>query len=112
LRSFAGEKQTGTFERLEPFSPTREQLRGYAGVYRSDELNADWTIAEHGATLVIRRLGNAETVIEPLAADMFTTIGDFMKFTRDGRGTITGFTLVSTGARSLRFERLNRQEGP
>jgi CubicO group peptidase (beta-lactamase class C family) len=112
LRSFAGEKQTGTFERLEPFSPSREQLRAYAGVYRSDELNAEWTIAEHGSTLVIRRLGNAETVIEPLAADMFTTIGDFMKFTRDGRGTITGFTLVSTGARSLRFDRVNRQEGP
>ena len=108
LRSFAGEKPTGTFERVEPFSPSPAQLRAYAGVYASDELNAEWTIAEHGSTLVIRRLGNADTVVEPLATDMFTTIGDFMTFSRDARGTITGFTLTSTGARSLRFERVNR----
>jgi hypothetical protein len=37
---------------------------------------------------------------------MFTTVGDYMRFSRDARGTITGFTLVSTGARSLRFERV------
>jgi hypothetical protein len=108
LRSFAGEKQTGTLERVEPFSPSPAQLRAYAGVYASDELNAEWTIAEHGSTLVIRRLGNADTVVEPLATDMFTTIGDFMKFSRDARGTITGFTLTSSGARSLRFERVTR----
>lgn len=108
LRSFAGEKQTGTFERVEPFSPSPAQLRAYAGVYASDELNAEWTIAEHGSTLVIRRLGNADTVVEPLASDMFTTVGDFMKFSRDARGTITGITLTSSGARSLRFERVNR----
>ena len=107
LRSFAGETQTGTFERVEPFSPSPEQLRAYAGVYVSDELNAEWTIAEHGSSLVIRRLGNADTVIEPLATDMFTTVGDYMKFSRDARGT-TGFTLVSTGARSLSFKRVNR----
>jgi CubicO group peptidase (beta-lactamase class C family) len=108
LRSFAGEKQTGTLERVEPFSPSPAQLRAYAGVYASDDLNAEWTIDEHGSTLVIRRLGNADTVVEPLATDMFTTIGDFMKFSRDARGTITGFTLTSSGARSLRFERVTR----
>jgi CubicO group peptidase (beta-lactamase class C family) len=108
LRSFAGEKQTGTFERLEPFRPSPAQLRAYAGVYASDELNVEWTIAEQGATLVIRRPGSADTVIEPLATDMFTTIGDFMKFSRDASGTTTGFTLVSHGVRSLRFERVRR----
>lgn len=108
LRSFAGEKQTGTLERVEPFSPSPAQLRAYAGVYASDELNAEWTIAGHGSTLVIRRLGNADTVVEPLATDMFTTIGDFMTFSRDARGTITGLTLTSTGVRSLRLERVTR----
>ena len=108
LRGFAGEKPTGTFERVEPFNPSPAQLRAYAGVYASDELNAEWTIAEHGSTLVIRRLGNADTVVEPLATDMFTTVGDFMKFSRDARGTITGFTLTATGARGLRFKRVNR----
>lgn len=108
LRGFAAEKPTGTFERVEPFSPSPAQLHAYAGIYASDELNAEWTIAQHGSTLVIRRLGNADTVVEPLATDMFTTIGDYMKFSRDARGTITGFTLTSTGARSLRFERVNR----
>ena len=108
LRGFAGEKPTGTFERVEPFSPSPAQLRAYAGVYASDELSAEWTIAEHGSTLVIRRLGNADTVVEPLATDMFTTVGDFMTFSRDARGTITGFTLTASGARGLRFTRVKR----
>jgi CubicO group peptidase (beta-lactamase class C family) len=108
LRGFAGEKPTGTFERVEPVSLSPAQLQAYAGRYASEELDAEWTIAEHGSTLVIRRLGNADTVVEPLATDMFTTVGDYMKFSRDARGTITGFTLTATGARDLRFERMNR----
>jgi hypothetical protein len=39
---------------------------------------------------------------------MFTTIGDFMRFSRDARGAITGFTLVAYGARGLQFERVAR----
>jgi CubicO group peptidase (beta-lactamase class C family) len=108
LRGFADEKPTGTFERVEPFRPSPAQLRAYAGVYASDELDVEWTIAEHGSTLVIRRPGKADTVVEALAADTFTSIGDFMTFSRDGRGTITGFTLTSTGARRLVFERVDR----
>jgi CubicO group peptidase (beta-lactamase class C family) len=106
LRGFDGEKPTGTFARVEPFSPSPAQLRAYAGVYASEELDVEWTIAEHGATLVIRRPGNGDTVVEPLATDMFTTIGDFMTFSRDARGAITGLTLTATGARGLRFKRV------
>jgi hypothetical protein len=31
-----------------------------------------------------------------------------MKFSRDSRGAIDGFTLVSTGVRNLSFDRVNR----
>ena len=63
-------------------------------------------IVVRGSALAITRIGNADTVVEPLATDMFTTIGDFMRFSRDTRGTITGLTLVSSGARGLRFTRV------
>jgi CubicO group peptidase (beta-lactamase class C family) len=108
LRSFADAAQTGTFNRVEPLTLTSMQLRAYAGVYASTELDAEWTIAEDGSALVIRRQGNGDAVVEPIATDVFTTIGDYMRFSRDARGAITGFTLVSSGARGLRFERVNR----
>jgi CubicO group peptidase (beta-lactamase class C family) len=108
LHSYMGTTRTGAFERVEPFVLSPAQLRLYAGLYRSDELNAEWNLAEHGATLVIQRLGNADTVVEPLAADTFTTIGDFMRFSRDSSGKITGFTLVASGARGLQFQRVTQ----
>jgi CubicO group peptidase (beta-lactamase class C family) len=103
MRAFEGQTLNGTFERVEPFAPTPAQLRDYAGRYASDELNVVWTISVRDSGLVIERIGNADTPVSALAIDMFTTIGDFMRFTRDGRGAITGFTLVSNGARSLAF---------
>ena len=108
FQSFVDQTQNGTFERVEPFAPSSAQLRAYTGTYTSSELDVAWTIAERDSGLVIWRPGKADTVVEPLATDMFTTIGDFMKFSRDSRGAINGFTLVSTGARSLSFERVNR----
>jgi hypothetical protein len=102
------EPSSGPFERVQPFTPSSEQLRAYAGAYQSAELAVEWSIAEHGSGLVIRRPGKADTAVEPLAADTFTTIGDFMKFSRDSNGAINGLTVVSTGARGLRFERVNR----
>jgi hypothetical protein len=82
-------------------------LRTYAGAYQSAELAVQWTIAARDGGLVIRRPGKADTAVEPLAADMFTTVGDFMKFSRDSNGVIDGLTVVATGARGLRFERVN-----
>ena len=108
FRNFIEQTQSGAFERVQPFTPSREQLRAYAGAYRSAELAVEWTIAVRDSGLVIRRPGKADTVVEPLAADTFTTIGDFMKFSRDPNGAISGLTVVSTGARGLRFERVNR----
>jgi CubicO group peptidase (beta-lactamase class C family) len=108
FRNFIEEKPSGAFERVQPFTPSIEQLRTYAGAYRSAELAVEWTIAVRDTALVIRRPGKADTTVEPLATDMFTTIGDFMKFSRDPRGAIDGLTVVSSGARGLRFERVNQ----
>jgi hypothetical protein len=105
MRSFDGQTQTGAFQRVETFAPSPAQLRAYAGHYASDELDVVWTLDVNDSTLVIRRPGNADTVVQPLATDMFTTVGDFMRFSRDARGAITGFTLVASGARGLQFER-------
>ena len=105
LRAFDGQTMSGTFERVEGFSPSPAQLRD-DWVYSSDELDVIWTLVVRDSALVITRIGNADTVVEPLATDMFTTIGDFMRFSRDARGAITGVTLVSSGARGLRFTRV------
>jgi CubicO group peptidase (beta-lactamase class C family) len=108
LRTFDGQKQTGVFARVEPFTPSSAQLRAYAGVYASSELDVEWTLVADDATLKIRRSKRADTAVQPLDVDMFTTIGDSMTFSRNSRGEVTGFTLVSTGVRSLPFARVDR----
>lgn len=87
LRSFPGETQTGTFARVEPFTPSRTQLRACTAAYASEELNVEWHIVERDSTLMIQRPANADTVVQPLATDMFTTIGDFMRFSRTAKHT-------------------------
>lgn len=108
VRGFESKTLHKEFERLPPFTPTSTQLQAYAGTYESSELSITWTIAARDSGLVIRRPARADTNVEPLALDMFSTIGDFMTFTRDSHGNINGFTLVASGVRGLRFERVKQ----
>jgi hypothetical protein len=108
MRSFADSTETGLFDRLAPLTPSASDLRAYAGDYASSELGVTWTIVQRGSSLAISRLGRPDTVVEPVTKDTFTTIGDYMTFLRAEGGAVTGFRLVSSGIRDLRFERVNR----
>jgi hypothetical protein len=108
FQSFSDRTRTGTFDRVEPFAPSMSDLRVYAGAYRSDELGVTWNIEVRGSTLAIRRPARPETVVEPIARDTFTTIGDSMTFERDARGAVRGLALASTGVRRLTFSRVEQ----
>lgn len=108
VRGFIEPGMEKTFERMAEFKPTSAQLRAYAGTYYSPEVDVTWAITEGGSGLVIRRPARADTAAAPLASDVFTTIGDFMNFSRDGRGNVNGLEIFSSGLRGLRFERVNR----
>ena len=100
------EGPTGTgdvFERVEPFAPTPAQLEAFAGVYRSDEIEAIYRIVIKEGRLRLERLKSASAELEPLITDTFSGQPGVIRFTRDATGGVTGFVLEAGRVRGMRF---------
>jgi len=92
-----------------PFGPAAAQLGLFEGVYSSPEVEGIFTLAARNAGLVMEIPGRANISLQPVFTDAFAgAIVGVVKFSRDGRGIVTGFTANSDGARGLRFERIKR----
>lgn len=79
-------------------------LPSFAGEYRSDELDVTYTVAARDSSLVLQ-----SSTLHPVFKDAF--VGDYMgtvRFLRDPKGSITGFTLNRNSAKGVRFERVKR----
>lgn len=100
------------WQRVEAFVPSRVDLRAFAGAYVSPELESTCMMAARDSDLVIQIRGRTDVVLRPLFADVFqgeegNRIG-MVRFLRDSRGGVTGFTVNKPGVRGLRFERVRR----
>lgn len=79
-------------------------LKAYAGTYRSDELDVSYTAAMRDSSLVLE-----SSPLQPVSKDAF--VGDYMgvvRFVRDARGSVAGFTLNRQAARGVRFDRVRQ----
>jgi CubicO group peptidase (beta-lactamase class C family) len=77
-------------------------LKAFAGTYRSEELDVSYTAAMRESNLVLE-----SSTLQPVSKDAF--VGDYMgvvRFVRDARGVVSGFTLNRQAARGVRFERV------
>jgi hypothetical protein len=95
-----------TFTRVDAATPTPAQLAEYAGVYRSEELDATQTWKVENGQLVAyspdRRLGP----LVPTYRDGFLRGSSVIDVTRDARGHVTGFVIEAGRVRHLRFTRV------
>jgi hypothetical protein len=91
------------FERAEPFAPTPAQLETFAGVYRSDEIEATYRIVIKEGQLRLERLKSASSVLDPLIADTFSSQAGVIRFTRDTSNAVTGFVLEAGRVRGMKF---------
>ena len=83
-----------------------QDLSRFAGSYRSEELDVTYLVVANGAGLVMRPPGKPEMVLELLEPDQFIgSIAGLVKFSRDSRGQITGFTMSRRLARGVQFDR-------
>jgi len=83
------------------------ELRAYAGNYRSDEIGALWTLEVQDSRLIFTNAWPPNLPLSPFSKDTFA--GDFVgvvKFSRDSRGAVTGFTTNRGSVIGLRFDRL------
>jgi CubicO group peptidase (beta-lactamase class C family) len=98
-----------TFLRMPAAVTERDKLSEFAGRYRSEELDVDWTIAlsEQGALMLSRRRVPAQRMM-PSYADGFASPPGSMRFTRDASGRVTGFLLTAGRIRHVRFDRVDQ----
>ena len=90
-------------------SLTPEQLREYAGSYRSPELDSTYDLeVDAEGRLVATHWRNDPSVLSPTGEDEFTGDQWFLpevRFVRDGSGRVSGFTVTGVRVRDLIFER-------
>ncbi len=103
----AGPKPVVSQQVTTSFAPSGADLRAFVGEYTSPELDATYKLAAHDSGLVIRMPGRADVLLEPIFPDAFAgAIVGVVKFSRDARGLVTGFTVNTSSVRSLRFDRV------
>ena len=100
--------------------PSSTALAEYAGSWFSDELDAQWRLEQRGDRLVLRRQGQPDLTLRPIARDQFlrgfgswvSSLPALLQFERDGSGALTGFTVTTPpgedSVRGLRFARVGR----
>jgi CubicO group peptidase (beta-lactamase class C family) len=84
------------------FDVPKAELGAFAGAYRSEELDVVYTVSMRDSSLVLQ-----SSTLYPVSKDAF--VGDYMgavRFFRDQRGLVSGFTLNRQAARGVRFERV------
>jgi len=92
-----------------PASPPvldRAALAAYEGAYRSEEVEADYTIKIAAGALVLERRLSAPVTLQPAAADEFRAGTLTLKFVRDAAGRASAFTVEAGRVRNIRFERV------
>jgi CubicO group peptidase (beta-lactamase class C family) len=92
---------------LVTFAAPETEIRTYSGAYRSEELGVTYTLEAGNSALAVKSTGRPDVTITPFSKDVF--VGDWVgivKFSRDSRGAITGFTVNRYNALGVRFDRL------
>jgi CubicO group peptidase (beta-lactamase class C family) len=89
------------------FTPSAGELKEYAGIYRSDEIDSFYEIRIEQNRLVLHRLKNKPDNLAPLGRDLFDTRLGMIQFKRDGKGAVSGFNLSNGRVINLRFDRRN-----
>lgn len=99
----AGDDST-TLERIDPWHPSANELRPFAGTYYNDELDTEYTLEVEDDGLLVQADAPNETALVPVIQGLFTTIdGGSFQFEWTAEGAVETFTLDAGRTRGLRF---------
>jgi CubicO group peptidase (beta-lactamase class C family) len=104
LNSF-GDGKPIVYESVEAFAPSATALAEYAGEYTSEEIDPVYRIDVQDGKLMLKRLKNKPTELEPCVRDAFCSSLGTIRFTRDPTGHISGFLLSDGRILNFRFTR-------
>jgi CubicO group peptidase (beta-lactamase class C family) len=95
------------YEVVEAARPSLTQLIEYAGRFRSNEIDAAYTVIVQNGKLTVARKQAKNVALTPTFADNFWNDEfGYIKFTRDQRHKINGLLYTSSWIRRLRFKRI------
>ncbi len=100
-----GTAKPAVFEGVDLFAPTPAEAAEYTGVYHSEEIEPAYRIEVAEGKILLRRLKAAPVTLEPLTRDVFRSSAGTLRFSRDPRGRVAGFTLSNGRIRGFRFTR-------
>ncbi|HSR29044.1 MAG TPA: hypothetical protein VLY63_00665, partial [Anaerolineae bacterium] len=102
------------YDRVEPVSPSLEDLERYAGRYYSSELDIYWTVEAADDHLVAKRRKYVDSELRSVFADGFSDNWEplmgypttyLVVFERDEAGAVAGLRVSGTRVRNLWFGR-------
>lgn len=94
-------------QKLTPVDVSSRELRALAGEYVSPEIETTCFMTVQDTHLVAKIPGRADSMLTPVFKDGYSGLG-IVKFTRNKRGTVTGFTFNRADVRGLRFDRVKK----
>jgi hypothetical protein len=103
LMAIRPDGDTARFREVGEKPLTAERLADYAGIYGSDELDAQLVIAVRDTQLVLRRRPADEFTLRAMYDDDFSSPLGTLRFSRDASGRVTGFGVFSGRIRDVRF---------
>ena len=88
-----GKAKPRVFAAVAPFTPSPGDLKDYAGIYSSREIEPLYELNLEPAGLVLHRFKNEPDALQPVGRDLFVgSIGN-IRFTRNSHGDVSGFIL-------------------
>jgi len=93
------------FERVPEFSPSAQELKEYAAVYHSNEIEPLYELRVEGDKLVLHRLKNKPDTLRPVTRDLFSADVGNIRFKRNAQGQVSGFVVNTGRVMNLWFEK-------
>lgn len=107
LRITGSDLTAAVYEAVSVAAPSATDLAAYAGAYWSDELQASYTLAVEDGKLFVHAKNVPPGPLRPTVADELDLAGSpiVIRFTRDAKNQVTGFTLNAGRTRGMVFTR-------
>jgi CubicO group peptidase (beta-lactamase class C family) len=95
-----------TYERVQPATPSVDELKPLIGTYVSDEAEVEMQVVTEGAQLRILRRPNTSLTLKPIYRDAFSAPGlGLVRFRRDGTDRVIALSVTVDRVWDMRFER-------
>ncbi len=104
-----GDSDETIYDKFNLVAPTKNKLNNYTGLFYNDELDVTYTFLIENDNLVTKNLKNGSITFYPIIKDTFrsnTLMLSNIKFVKNAKDKIIGFTINTNGVKDLYFDKI------